>query len=311
MNSIQLFRYRLPLIAALRCGNQQINSREGLLLRRRTGGHEAWGDAAPLPGFSHESLSQVIDAARQGAWDAYPSLQFAHASLDLAPVAGRLDLCALLVGEPSDSNRAIETVGELPHTTVKLKVARGGPLEGDIEAVRAIQRNLRPDQRLRLDANRGWSYEQAVRFAGAVDCDGIEFLEEPTSSPRDFERLYATTGIPYALDETLRDTYDWKRFPHVAALIIKPTLMGSLDTLNRWTARDVPLVFSAAFESGIGLWNIARLALRYAPRIPVGLDTYRWLAQDVLIPRLALEAGQLDLHSVWDVNSSYLEERCL
>ena len=309
MNHLQLFRYRLPLIAPLRCGNQQLMVREGLLLRRRADGQVTWGDAAPLPGFSCESLGQVIDAARRRAWDAYPSLQFAHASLDGGPTSGQLTVSALLLGELTDHDRPIEQLGARPHTTIKLKVARAGvPLEEDIRRVLEVQRVLRPEQRLRLDANRGWSYDQALRFACVVVGEAIDFLEEPTGNPAEFERLYASTGLPYALDETLRETIDLTPFPHAAALIIKPTLMGSFDRLSSWAARSVPLVFSAAFESGIGLWNIARLAVRYSPQIAIGLDTYRWLAADVRKPRLAMEHGELDLSADWQIDTSYLEE---
>ena len=55
------------------------------------------------------------------------------------------------------------------------------------------------------------------------------------------------------MDETLRETIDLTPFPHAAALIIKPTLMGTRGPLEEWAYIPVPLVFSAAFESGIGL----------------------------------------------------------
>ena len=66
----------------------------------------------------------------------------------------------------------------------------------------------------------------------AVVGAAIDFLEEPTGNPADFERLYANTGLPYALDETLRETIDLTPFPHAAGIVIKPTLMGSFDRLS-------------------------------------------------------------------------------
>ncbi len=303
-----LFHYRLPLVAPVRCGDRCLSFREGLLLRQEVDGQDIWAEAAPLPGFSVESLAEVIHAAQQQAWDAYPSLQFAVASLDGEPLAGKLPVSALLLGESKSEERPIERVGTLPHSTIKLKVGRCAALEQDISRVLAVHRGLRHEQRLRLDANRGWTLDQAIRFARAIADAPIDYWEEPTACPQDFERLFAATGIPYALDETLRETSDLSLFPHVAALIIKPTLMGSCASLIDLASHGIPLVFSSAFESGIGLGHVARLAELYAPQTPVGLDTYRWLAADVRVPRWDMDQGEIDLSVPWHIDPSFLEE---
>jgi O-succinylbenzoate synthase len=281
--------------------------REGLLLRRPGQGADTWGEAAPLPGFSTETLSQVIQAARQQQWDRYPSLQFAHASLSATTAHGRLPVSALLMDGPLKLHEQIERAGQLPHAAIKLKVARGVNLQEDITRVRTLRRCMRPDQQLRLDANRAWSYDQALTFARAVADCSLEYVEEPCDSPADFERLYAATGIPYALDETLREPFDLADFPHAAALIIKPTLMGGPQACHSLCHRGISLVFSATFESGVGLTNVARLAATYSSEIPVGLDTYRWLANDVLTPRLLLDGGEFALDAAWQVDLECLE----
>ena len=67
-----LFRYRVPLRpgAALRHGEP--GWRDGLLLRLREANSEGWGEVAPLPGFSRESLAQAQAAACAwlSAWQA-------------------------------------------------------------------------------------------------------------------------------------------------------------------------------------------------------------------------------------------------
>jgi O-succinylbenzoate synthase len=307
VSAVQLFRYRLPLVAPLRSGERRLTVREGLLLRQPRQDVDTWGEAAPLPGFSAESLSQVIQAASKQQWDRYPCLQFAYASLSSPAAHGRLPLSALLMDGSDQLQQQIERASRLPHAAIKLKVARAAMLDEDIARVRTLRRCMRPDQRLRLDANRGWSYDQALTFARAVaDCP-LEYVEEPCDSPADFERLHAASGLPYALDETLREPVDLADFPHAAALIIKPTLMGSPQAWHSLHRRGIPLVFSATFESGVGLTNVARLAAMYSPDVPVGLDTYRWLASDVLTPRLLLDGGEFALDAAWQVEVNCLE----
>ncbi len=63
LTDLQLFRYSLPLARPLNLGTRTIERREGLLLRiRGADGAAGWGDVAPLPGFSGETIDA---AARQ------------------------------------------------------------------------------------------------------------------------------------------------------------------------------------------------------------------------------------------------------
>jgi O-succinylbenzoate synthase len=307
VSGLQLFRYRLPLAQPVRSGEQTLTVREGLLIRRTDEHGEAWGEAAPLPGYSDETLPNVIEAARGQDWDRFACLQFAHASLDLPHPRGTIPVAALLSDRHAADGDRMADISQLPHSAVKLKVARG-PLEKELELVKSLLQHLRPDQRLRLDANRGWTFDQALHFGNAVADERIEFLEEPTASPDEFERLWHATHLPYALDETLRRPLDLSRFPHAAAWVVKPTLLGGPKQLKRFLDGPTPCIFSAAFESGIGIWNIARLAQTYSSTRPAGLDTYRALSEDVLQPRLSLEAAVLDLTSVWNVDFARLEE---
>ncbi len=141
---MRLFRYQIPLTAPIQLGNVRIEMREGLLLRHEAGCALSWGEAAPLPGFSSETLPQVIDAARQQAWGRYPSLQFAYDSLEFPPVAVRVAISALLMGERSELWRAVRRIRDLPHPILKLKVARGIRLEEEIDLVLALKQALHP-----------------------------------------------------------------------------------------------------------------------------------------------------------------------
>lgn len=90
-----------------------------------------------------------------------------------------------------------------PYAALKVKVGRrADPLE-DAAALLAIRAAVGPGVRLRADANRAWSLEQAVAFARAVPAAVLEYVEEPTKDPADLAELYRRTALPLALDESV------------------------------------------------------------------------------------------------------------
>ena len=62
---------------------------------------------------------------------------------------------------------------------------------------------LGEDVRLRLDANRAWSFAEAASFVRAVEDTGYEYLEEPLADPSGLESLVRDHGASVALDESL------------------------------------------------------------------------------------------------------------
>jgi o-succinylbenzoate synthase len=62
---VTAYRYDLPLARPLPLKDRTLHTRAGILLRFQTEcGVSAYGDAAPLPGFSRESIDDVISQAR-------------------------------------------------------------------------------------------------------------------------------------------------------------------------------------------------------------------------------------------------------
>ncbi len=300
-SSLAIYRYRLPYIHPLRFGTRQYDAREGLLLRIGDG----WGEIAPLPGFSKETLEEAIDeaqaactalAAGQQSDPTWPSVQF---GFDCAqrqwprspPTLPRS--YPLLQGSPADLLRRWReespsgclgradprTVGKL-----KLKVARH-PAREELDLIRFLKANL-PGVRLILDANQGWQPDAALAFCRELDPAHIEYLEEPCSSFAATAAVARATGIGIALDEILAQGQPWEPVPELRALIIKPTLIGSLHRCTQLVdqARQAGLqvVVSSSYESGLGLGQLRHLAAEWAPGQAPGLDTARALAADLL-----------------------------
>ncbi len=292
----RLYRYRLPLAAPLPIPGGVLHEREGLLLGMPDAPAFRWGDACPLPGWSRETIDDVVEAALAEDWQRHPSLAFAHrCAADAAQTEPlSVPINALVQGSPEQMLAEADEVKALGFRSVKVKVGRCPDVMADVDHLQRIAERLSAGQLLRLDANRAWTLAAAVRFGEAVRTRhlAIDYIEEPVADPRDLEAWHQATGLPYALDETFRESPSLDAFPGATALILKPTLM-SLDSLDAALRSGRRLVFSSCFESGVGILHLARLAASHAKGIAAGLDTVRWLAGDLLTPGLRIEGGLL------------------
>ena len=316
--TITLHAYTLPLTEPVVWAGVAQTERRGLLVRAETAaGAVGWGDAAPLPGFSRETLVETEAALERAAAGDPVALPFAaQFALDLAladaaaqeagrPLAFSADpevtvpLAGLVLGGPAPERLAhAERLAHDGYRTVKLKVGREDVL-ADAALVRDVQAAVGPDVALRLDANRAWSRGDARRFADALAGVALDFVEEPLADAAGLPELWLDTGLPIALDETLQQQGGIDQIRGwAAAVVVKPTLVGgiaaALAIAERARSVGVRVVISAAFESGVGLRGLVALAAATGGHA-AGLDTYRWLARDVLAVRLPLGRPLVDV----------------
>jgi O-succinylbenzoate synthase len=199
-------------------------------------------------------------------------------------------LNGLLVGTKTLKNMRICALSLLKegYQTIKLKVGNQR-LETDINAVKNLREIVGPDIQIRLDANQAWSIPEAIRFGKAIREYGIEYIEEPVSNTPEIEEFYDQTGIPYALDESLRKYKPEAiaNFKGLNTLVLKPSLLGGLEKTAYFCRAagliGVKIVLSSAFYSGFTLAVLAQFAAVYSQvDTAMGLDTYKWLKEDLL-----------------------------
>lgn len=301
MRQAQVYRWQLPMDAGVVLREQRLKTRDGLLVQLRDGEREGWGDIAPLPGFSRESLADAeratLDwvnhwlAGDDPAWPSVPSAAFglscALAELnDVLPATGNYRAAPLCTGDPDE---LIVALAALPGEKVaKVKV-------GLYEAVRdGMVVNLLleaiPELRLRLDANRAWTPLKARQFAKYVNPahrHRIAFLEEPCKTRDDSRAFARETGIAIAWDESLRDEdFTFVAEEGVRAVVIKPTLTGSLEKVREQVdaahALGLTAVISSSLESSLGLTQLARIAGWLTPDTTPGLDTLNLMQAQLL-----------------------------
>ena len=194
---------------------------------------------------------------------------------------------------------------------VKLKVGQLTILQ-DIERVRLARKILGDEIALRLDANRAWEWEDALKFAEAVQDFNIEYCEEPLLDSNKLEKLHLQTGMPLALDETLwyaptpkSDTpAKHVSLSGIRALILKPSILGGWNNTKMWIEHaqknGIHCVLSSCFESGLGLNWIAFMANELlSEKFPAGLDTSKWFEQDLIEPRFLIQNGNYVFPDSW------------
>jgi O-succinylbenzoate synthase len=320
-------------------------------------GVSGWGETSPLPGFSRESLdeagcqlrelaSSLIGTTLPGDWSLSDgALSRGLDDHELAPsVRFGFELAAWNLYASSQGNTLPEVLSEKPdpsvflnglltgpeervleearrmleagYEAVKLKVGSRGVRE-DAELVGAVADVLGDAVALRLDANRAWSFDDAVEFFRATSGLDYEYIEEPLAEPAELSRLAEEHRVQVALDESLvgMEVEGLGEHRYARAVVLKPTLLGGVSRtmrLGREAGRlgIVPVV-SSAYETGVGTVALISLAVSIGGgNIPAGLDTYRRLEADVLEPALDLSVPRVSVREVFDrrvLDSSHLE----
>ncbi|WP_249977872.1 o-succinylbenzoate synthase [Vreelandella olivaria] len=293
--TLALYRYSLPLRQPLSFKGHRLTHRRGLLVSINA----QWGEIAPLPGFSLETLAEAeaeslacLMALERGEkrTPTLPSVQFGFDCAQYRwPTSFPVPFTPypLLQGAPLELMDALDSIvagwGAAPPLRLKLKVARYSA-EDELALITRLALRL-PAVKLILDANGGWSRDEAQRFCQRLPLEQIDYLEEPCADFTDSIAVAEATGVNIALDETLSRGVDWPHHPGIAALVIKPTLIGAFSTcealIHRAMENDLRVVLSSSFESDLGLGLLARLNSEWAPNEPPGLDTGHWLTERV------------------------------
>ena len=306
MRSAKLYQYALPICTGGVLRQSQLRERTGLLVQLSEQGRTGWGEIAPLPTFSQESLAQAESETRRWlkTWLAgekgelaacLPSVAFGL-SCALAEISGSLNAegnyaCVPLFDQLDLSAKTPPSpvLAQNP-PLAKLKIGRHSPEQDGLAAAQLLQRL--PHLRLRLDANRAWSLAQAVQFAEKLtpaQRRQIDFIEEPCHTPALSLQFAERCQISIAWDERVREAdFVVKKQPNLTALVLKPTLIGSIERcaalIHAAHSQGMQAVISSSLESSLGLTQLARLAAQYTPDTPAGLDTLNLMQHQLIRP---------------------------
>jgi L-alanine-DL-glutamate epimerase-like enolase superfamily enzyme len=298
-------------------------------------GKNAWGCTVAHPDFTDEKpddLIRICQAGADKALDLHPT-NIEYTLSELAPVVEKSpaalcafdlafhDLLGLAAGMPlyrllGGYRNRIQTSITIPLSSLQesvelackharsgfrmLKIKGGLNPSEDVELVRAIRRSL-PDHVLRLDADGGYSVEQALDVTRALKND-LEMLEQPTPAG-DLEGLRQVTlnsPIPVLADQSLSSPYSALKLAaprSVNGLSVKMVTCGGLrcarqvDAIAR--AARISTMVSCLVEPALLIAAGLSFALS-SPNVLYGdLDGHLDLVDDPTIAGFRLEEGWL------------------
>ena len=222
----------------------------------------------------------------------------------------RVPVNAILSGSMAEVKEQLSRMLPCRYQAYKLKV--GVETDGsEPEKIACLRDTLGESVSIRLDANRVFGFDQAVRFLASVAQFKIEYIEEPLRANQ-YNRLgdlRAESPVRIALDESLSDRSvgkaTWSLRDRTLQLadrgamdvvVIKPMLAGGfceVTELARDISRtDLKMVISSAIETGVGLAAALHLAAALGDTVlPCGLDTLGLLADWLINETLPVENG--------------------
>lgn len=284
---------RLPLKVKFR----GVTVRETALIQ----GPAGWGEFAPFLEYEPAEAATWLASAIEAAWYGYPEPRRTqiplNATVPAVPANAVPDVLASYTGQVHE---------------VKIKVAEAGipwqeSLAGDLARVAAVRTAL-PDAGIKIDANGGWTHDQAITALTALADYNLLYAEQPVPTVPGLAAVRtalhkAGTPVPIAADESVRKAEDPLAVARAGAadlLIIKAAPLGGVRrALAIVQEAGLPAVISSALESSIGIRTGAALAAAL-PTLPhgCGLDTVSLMTADITPHPLTATDGVLTLRDI-------------
>ena len=282
----------VPFSVDLSLAFRGVLRRTGLLLR----GPAGWGEFAPFDDYGPDLAARWLAAGLEAAYVGWPE-----------PVRDTVPVNAILAAvDPGDLAADVERAAARGMTTFKVKVSGAADDEGRLRAVRAAAGQAAA---VRLDVNAQLDLAGALQVLPRLveAAGGVEYVEQPLAELSDLAVLAERTGIPLAVDETLRlapDPFDpglleVVRAVAAVAVLKVPPLGGVRAVLRLAAALDMPVVVSGAADTSVGLAaGIAAAAALPSPPRACGLGTGLLLRTDVVAEPIVPRDGRLGVVSV-------------
>ena len=289
-------------------------------------GAEGWGEADPSPYYGEtadtvvaalERLRPVLPAGPfdlESAEAAMRRVLDGNASARVAVSAALHDLAGKRLGvplwklwglDPAAAPRSSFTIGLDTPEVVRAKVAEAAPYPilkikvgtpDDAAMLRAVRDAS--DKPLRVDANGGWSAEQAIARLPLLEEMGVELVEQPVAAGdlAGLAAVHRASRIPVVADEACRVAED---IPPLAGAVdgisIKLAKCGSLREALRMIAvaraHHLSVMVGCMVETSLGI----TAAAHFTPLLDlVDLDGAALLARDPFVGA-SIDGGRVTL----------------
>jgi L-alanine-DL-glutamate epimerase-like enolase superfamily enzyme len=339
VSTVRAYRLEIPLQTSYELAYGSFETVENLVVRVQTdAGLTGWGCAAPDSHVTGETIEGNLEALRgvlvpalhQSGRSSFEEMlrkvgetaaenPAARAALDLAlhdlwAKQRGVSVQVLLGGSGSGIPTSItigilgieETCAEAAQHLAKgfeiLKLKGGRDPEEDIARVRALRRAHGPDLAIRLDANQGYSIDQARRVMGAL-AEEIEFLEQPVDAG-DLDGLSALAAeavVPVMADESVRGPDEARQvmLRGLRLLCVKLMKSGGLSAAARLCdlaqEHGARVMIGCMDELPISMAGAAHLALSHPAVAFADLDGHIGMIQRVATGGLEIRSGRVSV----------------
>ena len=335
----EFYPYRRKFSIPLQTRYGAWDIREGILLSlKNQAGKVGWGEIAPINWFGSESFQQALDFCHElpkeissetifAIPDELPACQFGFESA-WEIVVGHWELkiensdfseqnffysnsqflnySALLPAGEAALKKWLQ-LWQIGYRTFKWKIGVYSVAE-ELSILKILVQNLPVGFKLRLDANGGLTYEEAISWL--ITCDNInsqpefplkiEFIEQPlaTTEVKRMLELSGTYKTPIALDESVATLQQLKASHEKGwreIFVIKPGIIGSRSRLRQFCQQHaIDVVFSSVFETIVG----RQAALQIANELSV-----KKRALGFGVKHYFLEDEETWLNNFWRINT--------
>ncbi|KXO89368.1 o-succinylbenzoate synthase [Tsukamurella pseudospumae] len=236
---------RLPMRVRFR----GITAREAVVFQ----GPAGWGEFGAFPEYDDAEAAQWLRAGIEAAYEGWP-----EPLRTVVPVNATVPAVA-----PS---RVAEVLARFPGCRVaKVKVAEPGQtLAQDLARVAAVRDALGPDGAVRVDANGGWTLDQAERaITRLLEGGPLDYAEQPCATVEELAELRRRLdgACDIAADESIRRAGDPMRVAELGAAdvaVVKVAPLGGVRAVLEVAqalkaAAGVRVTVSSALDTAVGM----------------------------------------------------------
>lgn len=340
IESVDAIPFTIPLVAPTMFSHAGISAAEHVLIRVRTSEGIVGQAEAPARPFTYgESQESIVVAVRKWFEPALAGLDpfqretararldwlagnnTVHGAVDMAlwdvigqacgqPVhrllggyTGSLRVTHILFAAAPEAMADEAQQMRQRHGVATFKIKTGKDVQTDIRAMRALRSALGEAVDLYIDANQGWTTEEAIGLLPVMDECGITMLEEPTPArqPLARRRLAGKSSIPILGDETacqLGEIATQLLDNHAQMISIKTARTGFTEShkiVGLCESLGIGLVMGSQMDGMAGTLGTLAFgaAFRSTSRHPAELGYFMQLTDDILTEPLEVADGRL------------------
>ena len=282
------------VLVPMRVPFRGVKHREVALLQ----GPSGWGEFSPFLEYADDEAAAWLASALEAGWGSWPE-----------PVRDRVPVNATVPAVPAE--RVGDVLAQFEGcTTAKVKVAQAGQyLEDDVARVARVRQIMGPGAAVRVDANGGWTVDQARHALARLQDYRLQYAEQPCRTVPELVALRDVLDqddsvVPLAADESIRraeDPYAVAASGAVDVAVVKVAPLGGVARTVQIASElgsryGVQVVVSSALDTSVGMAaGVAAAAALPSQGLACGLGTVGLLAADVVGEPLLAVGGYLQV----------------